>query len=230
MRQISYRQIKEDVRAKLVRGEWGLGTELPKEQDMAAAYGCARATVNRALRELAEEGLLERKRKSGTRVRQAPIRQARFDIPLVRREIEALGERYGYRLLHRAVVEAPGWLCARMRLDAPEPVLHLRCLHHAGDTPYQVEDRWINLTTLPAAREADFTTEGPNEWLIAAIPFSDVEISFSATAADAELARDLGCAPGDPLFQGERSTWLGDAPVTYVRMVFRRGHRMTTRY
>ena len=230
MGQISYRQIKEDVRNKVVRGVWGLGAELPKEEDMAADYGCARATVNRALRELAEEGLLERKRKSGTRVRHAPVRQARFDIPLVRREIESLGERYTYRLLERVELDAPAWLCARMRLVEPAPVLHLRCLHIAGDAPYQVEDRWINLTTISAAREADFTTQGPNEWLIAAIPFSDVEIGFSATAADADLARDLGCAPGDPLFQGERSTWLNGAPMTYVRMVFRRGHKMTTRY
>ncbi|WP_245626850.1 GntR family transcriptional regulator [Aestuariivita boseongensis] len=230
MGQISYRQIKEDVRSKVVRGVWALGAELPKEEDMAADYGCARATVNRALRELAEEGLLERKRKSGTRVRQAPVRQARFDIPLVRREIESLGERYTYRLLEREETQAPAWLCARMRLTRPDPVLHLRCLHVAGDTHYQVEDRWINLTTIPAAREADFTTQGPNEWLIATIPFSDVEIGFSATAADADLARDLGCALGDPLFQGERSTWLNDAPVTYVRMVFGRGYKMTTRY
>lgn len=230
MSQISYRQIKQDVRSKVADGTWGLGQELPKEQDMAVEYGCARATVNRALRELAEEGILERKRKSGTRVRQAPVRQARFDIPLVRREIEALGERYGYRLLHRQLVEAPGWLCARMHLTQPAPVLHLRCLHFGGDAPYQVEDRWINLDTLPGAADADFSETGPNEWLIAAIPFSDVEIGFSATAADAELARDLSCAVGDPLFQGERSTWFNSAPVTYVRMVFRRGHRMTTRY
>ena len=230
MAQITYRQIKSDVRDKVMDGTWALGQELPKEQDLAVSYGCARATVNRALRELAEEGILERKRKSGTRVRQAPVRQARFDIPLVRREIEDLGEPYCYALLLREELEAPGWLAARMRLDVPVPVLHLRCLHYAGDAPYQVENRWINLKTLPKAREADFTELGPNEWLISAIPFSDVEISFSATAADEALARDLSCAPGDPLFQGERSTWFDGAPVTYVRMVFRRGHRMTTRY
>lgn len=230
MAQITYRQIKADVREKVMNGTFGLGQELPKEQDIALDYGCARATVNRALRELAAEGILERKRKSGTRVRQAPMRQARFDIPLVRREIEALGEQYRYELLSRAQTLAPGWLCSRMKLGAAVPVLHLRCLHHAGDAPYQLEDRWINLVTLPDARTADFTTVGPNEWLIATIPFSDVEISFSATSADAQLSRELSCAIGDPLFQGERSTWFEGAPVTYVRMVFRRGHRMTTRY
>lgn len=230
MGQVSYRQIKQDVRGKVADGTWALGQDLPKEEDMAAEYGCARATVNRALRELAEEGLLERKRKSGTRVRQAPMRQARFDIPLIRREIEARGEPYEYRLLLREQTNAPGWLCARMRLALPAPVLHLRCLHVAGGAPYQVEARWINLVTLPQAADTDFTRTGPNEWLISTIPFSDVEISFSATAADAELARDLGCAVGDPLFQGERSTWFDGAPVTYVRMVFRRGYRMTTRY
>jgi len=229
MSQVTYKHIKADVRSKVVRGVWALGQDLPREEDMAASYGCARATVNRALRELAEEGLLERRRKSGTKVRSAPARQARFDMPVVRREIEAMGLPYAYRLLDRSELPAPEWLAARMKQDAP-PVLYVRCLHMAGDAPYQLEDRWINLLTLPQAREVDFSQFGPNEWLIAAIPFSDVEISFSATRSGQEAARDLRCAEGDALFLGERSPWFENAPVTYVQLLFRPGYQMTARY
>jgi GntR family histidine utilization transcriptional repressor len=226
----TYRDIKADILRKITKGDWRPGGAIPNEIELAASYGVARATVNRAMRELAEEGIIERKRKAGSKVRMSPLRRARFDIPLVRREIEDQGQAYRYALISTAVEAAPDWLRARLNLDAKTEVLHLVCMHFADGSPYQYEDRWINLALLPEAREADFSVLGPNEWLVAAVPFSDAEISFSAATADQALANHLSCSPGDPLFQLERSTWWQDQAVTYVRLVYRPGHRMTTRY
>ena len=226
----TYREIKADILGKITRGEWRPGSAIPSEFELAESYGSARATVNRAMRELAEDGIIERKRKAGSRVRLSPLRQARFDIPVVRREIEGQGAAYRYALVQSEVVPAPDWLRARLGLPEGAEARHLVCLHLADGAPYQHEDRWINLDLLPQAREADFAAEAPTEWLIARIPFSEVEIGITATAADADLARHLGCAPGDPLLQVERSTrWEGRA-VTYVRLVHRLGYRMTARY
>jgi GntR family histidine utilization transcriptional repressor len=226
----TYRDIKADILRKITKGDWRPGGAIPNEIELAASYGVARATVNRAMRELAEEGIIERKRKAGSKVRMSPLRRARFDIPLVRREIEDQGQAYRYALISTAVEAAPDWLRARLNLDAKTEVLHLVCMHFADGSPYQYEDRWINLALLPEAREADFSVLGPNEWLVAAVPFSDAEISFSAATADQALANHLSCSPGDPLFQLERSTWWQDQAVTNVRLVYRPGHRMTTRY
>ncbi len=226
----TYRDIKADILRKITKGDWRPGASIPNEIELAASYGVARATVNRAMRELAEEGIIERKRKAGSKVRMSPLRRARFDIPLVRREIEDQGQAYRYALISSAVEPAPDWLRARLNLDAMTDVLHLVCMHFADGSPYQYEDRWINLALLAEAREADFSVQGPNEWLVAAVPFSDAEISFSAASADQSLANHLSCSPGDPLFQLERSTWWQDKAVTYVRLVYRPGHRMTTRY
>lgn len=226
----TYRDIKADILRKITQGDWKPGGLIPTELDLAEQYGSARATVNRAMRELADEGLVERKRKAGTRVRMAPIRQARFDIPIVRKEIEEQGQLYRYALVQREAQIAPDWLRARMGLKPAGQALHLVCLHFADGSPYQYEDRWINLTVLPEALDADFAAVGPNEWLVATVPFSNAEISFSATAADPGVAEHLGCSPGDPLMQLERSTWWEGGAVTYVRLVHRRGYRITTRY
>lgn len=226
----TFRDIKDDILSRITRGDWKPGTLLPNEQDLSETYGCARATVNRAMRELAEDGIIERKRKAGTRVRLSPLRQARIDIPLVRREIEEQGASYRYALIRRTVLPAPDWLRARLGVAAEAEVLHLTCLHFADGLAYQFEDRWINLPVLPAAREVDFARVGPNEWLVATIPFSAVEVSFSASLADRRIAENLGCAAGDALFLAERSTWWQGEAVTYVRLHYQRGYRMTTRY
>jgi GntR family histidine utilization transcriptional repressor len=226
----TYKDIKADILAKIVQGIWTPGSLLPNELVLAESYECARATVNRAMRELAEDGFIERKRKAGSRVRMSPLRQAKFDIPIVRREIEEHGAQYRYALVHHEGGAPPEWVRARMQLSDTAEVLHLICMHYADGAPYQFEDRWINLTLLPQARGADFAETGPNEWLVGQVPFSNAEISFSASAADKSLADHLGCAIGAPLFQVERSTWWNDQAVTTVKLWHRPGHRMTTRY
>lgn len=226
----AYKDVKSDILSKITKGEWALGSLIPNEVDLATTYGCVRSTVNRAMRELADEGLIERRRKAGTRVRMVPIRQARFDIPIVRAEIEAKGAEYRYSLVSSSVEPAPDWLRARLKLSPKSEVLHLVCMHYADGDPYQHEDRWINLVSLPQAQTVNFLDIGPNEWLVSTIPFSDVEISFSAGLADQRLNDYLTCTLGDPVFTIERSTWWEGQAVTYVRLTYKPGHRLTTRY
>jgi GntR family histidine utilization transcriptional repressor len=182
------------------------------------------------MRELAEEGYLDRRRKSGTRVRAAPMRHARFEIPLTRDEVEARGALYRYALISRAASVAPDWLRARLGLKPGTRCLHVTCLHSADGQPFQHEDRWINLQRLAAAEDADFSSRSPNEWLVETVPFSDVELSFSAVAAEPVIADHLGCSAGSPLFQMERATWLDSAPVTFVQLTYAPRYRLTTRY
>jgi len=226
----TFRDVKHLVLARIRNKTWPPNTIIPSEKALAEEFGCARATVNRAMRELADEGILDRKRKAGTRVNAAPVRNAKFAIPLVRNEVEALGATYRYALVNHAALPAPNWLRARLELPAGSDVLHLRCIHYANNAPFQFEDRWINITAVPQVKTADFSRIGPNEWLLAQVPFTDVELSFSAAAADATLAEFLSLATGEPVFTTERITWLDGAPVTFARLSFGRGYRMTTRY
>ncbi|WP_347268442.1 GntR family transcriptional regulator [Paracoccus sp. (in: a-proteobacteria)] len=225
----SFRDIKADILRRISDGEWPPGARLPNELALASEFGAARATVSRAMRELVDDGIVERKRKAGSRVRPVPLRQVRLDVPLVRVEVEARGSIYRYALVASSVAPAPAWLRARLGLDAGNQMRHLQCLHLSDGLPYQLEERWINLAVVPQAREADFSATGPSEWLSRHMPFSNIELGFSATAADAEQARHLGCALGDPLFRIERQTLWQDRPITFVSLVYHRGHRLITR-
>ncbi|MDB5663601.1 UTRA domain-containing protein [Cypionkella sp.] len=226
----TFREVMAEIVQRITEGPWGPGTLLPGEVELAEEFGCSRTTMNRALREVSELGFLDRRRKAGTRVRMAPIRQARFEMPVVRSEIEKTGAVYGYELLAREVMVAPDWLRVRMGLKTRSRVLHLVCLHFADGAAFQLEDRWINASALPQAVEQDFSSVGPNEWLVATVPFSEVEISFLAAAADGVMVAHLDHALGEPVFCVERATWWQNAAVTLVTLAHRRGYRMTTRY
>lgn len=224
----SYHDIKASVLDRIRKNVWPPGANLPGEVDLAKEFGCARATVNRAMRELVQEGILERKRKAGTRVKSAPSRKAEFAIPLIREEITNSGAAYRYVLVERQMMPAPGWLQAQINLPKNQQVLHLRCMHYADSHGYQLEDRWINIAAVPDAAHEPFEALGPNEWLVRKVPFTDGELVFSAINATQEIADFLNMAEGDAIFTLERTTWLNDLSVTYARMYFARGYKMTT--
>lgn len=227
---IGYRDVKKHILDGIREGTWAAGAMMTGEVELARDLGCARATVNRAMRELAEEGFVDRKRKTGTRVNAAPVRQARFAIPLVRLEVESTGATYRYALVNRKIMTAPDWLRARIGLQPEGRVLHVQCMHYANNTPFQFEDRWINIGAVPNIENADFDTIGPNEWLVNEVPFTDAEISFTAMVANEVIAGFLSLSVGEPVFTAERTTWLQDQPVTFARMSFGRGYRLTTRF
>src|SRR5690606_6717613 len=116
---------------------------------LAEEFSCARATVNRALRELAEEGLLDRRRKAGTRVVRDPVRKARLDIAIIRLEVEGQGMAYRFDLLEGQRAKPPAAIAAAIGLTGRPELLHLRTLHFADDRPFVYEDRWIDPRVVP---------------------------------------------------------------------------------
>ena len=93
---MGYRDIHGALLARIRSGDLLPGALLPNELELAAEFGVARATVSRAMKELSDEGVIERRRKAGTRVRAAPVRHARFEMPMV--AARGRGERGGIRL------------------------------------------------------------------------------------------------------------------------------------
>lgn len=221
-----WEEIRAEVLARIRSKAWPLGALIPGEAALAQEFGVARATVNRALSELARSGVLERKRKAGTRVAALPVRKASFDIPVIRAEVEARGEVYGLRLLLLDEVVPPVSVVARLGQDAGRMV-HVQTLHLASGRGFVVEDRWLNRAVLPDPRP-DFGVISANEWLVAHVSFASGDISFAAETALGWEAAALGVQDGTAVFVTERCTWAPEHPITWVRQVHAPGYRLST--
>lgn len=227
--QKNWQSIQDEVLHRINTRIWKPGDQIPNEADLAAEFGCARTTVNRALREIAKTGLLDRRRKAGTRVAAQPVAKATFDIPIIRQEVEDFQQTYGYQLLEREVSRAPDDVSTAMGLERSDTLLRLKALHLADGLPYAYEDRWLNLSSIPGALEAPFDDVSANEWLLQNVPYTHGEIALAAVAATQDTARILNCAPGCALFTLNRLTWNGPNAVTQVQIFFAEGHTMRAR-
>ena len=224
----NWQAVMAEVERRIYTREWKPGQSIPNEADLAIEFGCARVTVNRALQTLANNGLLDRRRKAGTRVALHPISKATLQIPLIRKEIEAGKKAYRYHLQHQNVEAAPDWIKARFGLTEGASLLHVVALHTADDRPYVIEDRWINCMALPEVLSMNFDRMSANEWLLQSIPYTHGDIVFRALNASAEEAELLETKTAKALFEIERTTWDHDTALTTVRLVFHAGYQMNT--
>ena len=217
-----------EVERRIYTREWEPGQSIPNEADLAVELGCARVTVNRALRTLAEMGLLDRRRKAGTRVALHPVGKATLSIPLIRSEIEAAGKSYRYHLLGQQIEPAPAAVTQQFALEAGAKLLHVTALHEADETPYVIEDRWINTTLMPHLTEVSFARLSANEWLLQNTPFTHGDINFGAKNASQREAQLLATKTDTALFVIPRTTWDQNVALTMVELVFQPGHRKHT--
>jgi len=84
-----YAQLRETLSAAIRDGHWKPGSQLPAERELARLTKFSLGTVQRALRDLADEGLLLRTQGSGTYVAEG---RAAIDAPLYLRFLGNEGE------------------------------------------------------------------------------------------------------------------------------------------
>ncbi len=213
-----WEDIRADVLGRIRSGVWPLGSAIPHEEALAQEFGCARATVNRALRALAAQGVLERRRKGGTRVLAIPVRKATLSIPVIRAEVEALGKTYSHRII---------WQDLGPDAKGAGNILHLETLHMADAKPYAHEVRELYLDAVPPL--PDLRAISMNEWLVTTVSYATGEITFSATGADAGQAKALWVPTGTALFTTMRITRdASGRMITRVLLAHAPGYQLQT--
>lgn len=224
-----WKDVRDRIHAQILNGRYEPGDKLPRDADIAEDLMCARATVQRAMQDLSEKGLIERRRKGGTHVRRDPVARATLSIPLMRREIEDGGGVYGYRLIAREMAEPPERVRRAMGAGAPAELLHVTALHLSDGAAHALEDRWVNTAVVPEILVIDLSTISANEWLVGNKPYSRFTLEISAERADPGTAALIGAEPGAALLMIDRTTWAGEAPITAVRARMAPGYTLPTR-
>ncbi|MCC0014928.1 MAG: UTRA domain-containing protein [Rhodobiaceae bacterium] len=222
----NWRSIRDELNRRIAKRIWLPGELIPGEVELAEEFGCARATVNRALRELASTGLLDRRRRAGTRVARHPVRKATFSIPITRIEVEDRGAAWSHRVLSNDRLPAPAQVAERLGIKPGQDLLHQTSVHFADREPFVLEDRWISIDTVPGILDVDFSHISANEWLVQNVAFTRGDFVLCAANASRTEADILDTKPGAALFIVERTTWNLDMPITSVRLAYAPGYQV----
>ncbi len=215
-----HQRIQEELEHKIIAGNWLPGHRIPSERELTVYYGCSRMTVNKALTRLANAGLIERKRKTGSFVKRPHSQAAILEIHDLKAEVSALGMNYGYRVIDRVARPATAADRQHLELTGDSAVLEVTGLHLAADQPFCHERRVINLDAVPRAAEESFAEISPGSWLVNHVPWTEAEHRIRAVPASAEMAIKLQIPRGTACLVVERRTWRTDHTVTHVTLTY----------
>jgi GntR family transcriptional regulator len=141
-----HRQIAGQIRAQVQRGDWGPGERLPSIPAIAALYGVAKQTVQRAVDQLRVEGLLITKPGSGTYVRGTRRRLDRLSrgrYGLHRGYHADLAARYRQELTEVGQAPAPAEVAEAFGVSPGTSLLVRRHLVRTQDSPVEVGASWL---------------------------------------------------------------------------------------
>ncbi len=222
----TWQDIQERIRRKIEDRTWSPGDLIPGEVALAEQFGCARTTVNRALRELAATGVIDRKRKAGTRVAMNNSRRVTAEIPVIRAQVEALEKEYRFKLLENRSLVPPAYIRDTLRLKADQQALHIRSVHYADDKPFIYEDRWINTRTITQIKKIDLAHTSANEWLVENVPFTSGEFVVVACMPGKRVVKAMQLSSKEPVLESRRTTWIGQKSVTTVALYYQPGFQI----
>jgi GntR family histidine utilization transcriptional repressor len=214
-----YARVKHYLKRELAQGRWAPGALMPSEAELVAKFGVSRMTVNRAIRELQTEGLVERVQGAGTYAAQLHKVASTLTIRDLHEEIESRGH------VHQAVVHlareerANAALAQRLALPTGARVFHTLIVHHENGVPLQCEDRYVNPACAPHYLDVDFTRITPTHYLLEVAPLWEAQYSIEASAPTADEARLLGIADDDACLVIVRRTVSRGVPITIARLV-----------
>ncbi|MCA1338067.1 UTRA domain-containing protein [Pseudooceanicola marinus] len=216
-------RILDEISRKIIDGSWPPGHQLPKETELAAQYGVSRMTMNKVLTQLAQEGYVIRRKRTGTVVAQPRAQAAVLAINNIQDEVAALGRSYRWHLLSADTRPGTAQDQRLLDLDAGEATadtLFLQGLHYSNDDPFCLETRAINLAVVPDAATMDFATEVPGSWLLQTMPWTNARHHVRAVNVSGRDATALNLPVGAACLEILRKTQIEGDWVTYVRLLY----------
>lgn len=107
-----YQKIKEHILERIALGEWLPQQKIPSENEIAAILNISRMTVNRAFKELTEEGYLFREKGAGTFVAEPFQLIPFFELMPISQEMAIEGNLYRAQILRLCEEESPSLIWA----------------------------------------------------------------------------------------------------------------------
>ena len=229
-----YRRVKDHITRSIDSGELKPGDRVPSELALVEQFGISRMTVNRALRELADEGSVTRLSGVGTFVAPKKVQSGLLRIESIADEIKARGEHYSFEMIALDKKNAGMDVALALDLRVGATFFHSVCRHMADGVPAQIEDRYVSARLAPGYMDQPFTSVSPGEYLYATVPLTEIEHVVEAVMPSESERELLDVRVGEPCLVVLRRTWSNGVPATYSRLVhpgsrYRLGSRFAVR-
>ncbi|WP_196594202.1 GntR family transcriptional regulator [Pectinatus sottacetonis] len=154
---VKYQQIANDLRKKIATGEYEPGKQISLEKEMCEHYGVSRITVKRAVDELVNQGLIVKRRGSGTFVKSVEDRDMK--ALSMSRQLEGFTESYHgqkvtAKIIRFAIVHPTEKIAVKLLLKTEDLVYDIVRVRYAAADPIVIEYMNMPVKIIPGIKKS----------------------------------------------------------------------------
>ncbi|NIA27875.1 MAG: histidine utilization repressor [Desulfobulbaceae bacterium] len=213
-----YQQLKDLIIGRISNGELRPQDRVPSENELVESMNVSRMTANRALRELTDEGYVDRIAGLGTFVSDFRSQSHVLEVQNIADEILRRGHRHSCEVVRQSRQHARGEIARALNVEQGTDVFHLLLVHFENGSPIQVEDRYVVADFAPECMQQNFQTVTPSAYLTAISPLQEAEQVVRAALPGAAVRQHLKMDDNEPSLVVIRRTWSHGRPVTFARL------------
>jgi GntR family histidine utilization transcriptional repressor len=215
-----YKKVKLYVLDMIESRKWLPKSRLPGEPELAQQLDVSRLTINRALRELATEGVVDRIPGVGTFISSKNPSSASdiVEIHNIADVIQIRGQIYSCSVIRLALVLPPQAVRVGLKVTPGAHVFHAAVVHRADRVPLQLEERYVIPDFAPKFIAQDFTKITTTQYLSAIVKPTGTDYVIEAAMLDASSVELLEMAVNEPALVVKRRTWVSDRITTYTKL------------
>jgi len=213
----AYQRIQKAIRQRIEGGQLKSGDMVASERELARLHRVSLMTARHALAGLEREGVVERRRGSGTFV--APPRIHFNKLMSYTEQMLARGLAAFSRVIAAKIVEDEQEIAGRLSLPSSSRLVKIERVRHTSEDPFALEtcylpaERFSGLVGEPLAKSSLFSLL-EREYSLE-LAYADEEVD--ATAADGRIAQFLEVARGSPVLRIRQVIYSSSStPVIYV--------------
>lgn len=218
----AYQRIQKVIRERIEAGELRTGDVVDSERELARIHSVSLMTARHALASLEREGIVERRRGSGTFVSAPKIHFNK--LMSYTEQMAGRGMSASSKILFAKTIENEQEISARLALPPMSSLVKIERLRMAAGEPFALETCYLSneefgdLVSAPLGRESLFAILRRDHNL--EISHADEEVD--ATAADPATAELLGVARKFPLLRIRQVIFSTNGKATmYVLGLYR---------
>ncbi|WP_297419905.1 GntR family transcriptional regulator [Clostridium sp.] len=150
-----YEEIAEDIRNGILSGKYSSNEQLPLEKEMCEQYGVSRITIKKAVDELVIQGLVIKRRGSGTFVKALDDEDVQ-ELSLAR-QFEGFTQTHREKkvtskIINFEVIHPSEEIATKLKITCDDFVYYIIRVRYANDAPYVIEYTYMPISLIPGIK------------------------------------------------------------------------------
>ena len=223
----AYKRIRSVIWKRIETGELKPGDVVDSERELARIHQVSLMTARHALTSLEREGVVERRRGSGTFV--APPKIHFNKLMSYTEQMASRGLVAGSQLLCNKIIDYEAEIAARLAVPPNGQLVKIERLRHAANEPFALEACYLSeeefggLISAPLGRGSLFSILEHDY----GVELAHADEEVDATASDLRTAELLGLTRGAPLLRIRQVIYSTKGKATIYVLGFYRSDRHT---